>query len=226
MEVRNVAHEDAHEMRQIEVGEQSLDEGKKRFFQLFHLSTFEGCRAAAKKIKKFAKRQTKHIQKYVLIYSLGVLARSPSEMLSWPNSPLLVLLQLVDPSVSVGGEEMITPLHHLASLADPFDYSNLENQVILAKQLIVHGANANAVSSQGFSPLHKACVSFNVTNLDFVELLLKEGADPNAQDEVGQVPLMKTIPAAPGAAEFLLNWPTTDANITSRSGASFLALVR
>jgi hypothetical protein len=31
---------------------------------------------------------------------------------------------------------------------------------------------------------------------------------------------------APGAAKFLLNWPTTDANIVTRSGASFLAKVR
>ena len=37
---------------------------------------------------------------------------------------------------------------------------------------------------------------------------------------------MCTFPDAPGAAKFLLNWPATDANITSRSGASFLAVIR
>jgi hypothetical protein len=37
---------------------------------------------------------------------------------------------------------------------------------------------------------------------------------------------MFTARFAVGAAKFLLNWPTTDANITSRSGASFLAWVR
>jgi hypothetical protein len=37
---------------------------------------------------------------------------------------------------------------------------------------------------------------------------------------------MYTMPDAPGAAKFLLNWPTTDANITIRSGASFLTGVR
>jgi hypothetical protein len=31
---------------------------------------------------------------------------------------------------------------------------------------------------------------------------------------------------APGAAVFLLNWPTTDVNITIQSGVSFLARVR
>ena len=37
---------------------------------------------------------------------------------------------------------------------------------------------------------------------------------------------MYTIKLAPGAAKFLLNWPTTDANITDRSGVSFLASVK
>jgi hypothetical protein len=37
---------------------------------------------------------------------------------------------------------------------------------------------------------------------------------------------MYTIPHAPGAAKFLLNWPTADVNITTRSGESFLARVR
>jgi hypothetical protein len=39
-------------------------------------------------------------------------------------------------------------------------------------------------------------------------------------------PVMQTVPDAPGAARFLLNWPTTDANITERSGESFLVMVR
>jgi hypothetical protein len=62
-----------------------------------------------------------------------------------------------------------------------------------------------------------------VTNLDFVENLLEAGADPNAQDHLGQ---MWTMTDAPGAAKFLLNWPTTDVNITTRSRASFLVNVR
>jgi hypothetical protein len=156
-------------------------------------------------------------------------------MLSWPNSPLLVLLQFVDPNVLSGhehealqeGEKRRTPLHHLADLADPSDYSTHENQLILAKQLIKHGADVNAVTRpKGETPLHNACCGVNVTNLDFVELLLKEGADPNIQEYRGLTPLLYTMLLAPGAAKFLLNWPTTDANITTRSGASFLAGVR
>jgi hypothetical protein len=94
-----------------------------------------------------------------------------------------------------------TPLHRLADLADPSDYSTHENQLILARQLIRHGANVNAVSiPQDRTPsLYNACIGSNVTNLDFVELLLKEGANPNSQDHWGLTPLLCTVPYAPGA---------------------------
>jgi hypothetical protein len=160
---------------------------------------------------------------------LKFLARSDSEMLTWPNSPLLVLLQIVDPNMLFGriNEDKVTPLHLLANVADPFNFSTHENQLILAKQLIEHGANVNAPSSpEGHTPLQYACFKGVVTNLDFVELLLKEGADPNSQDDIGLTPLRCTSKFAPGAAKFLLNWPTTDVNIIDRSGLSFLAGVR
>jgi ankyrin repeat protein len=139
-----------------------------------------------------------------------------------------VLLQFVDPSALFGNEDTsLTPLHRLAYLADPIDYSTHENQLILAKQLIEHGANVNAVSSpDGKTPLHDSCHGNAVTNLDFVEYLLEAGADPNFQDDVGATPLMCTAPDAPGAAKFLLNWPATDVNITTLSGFPFLADVR
>jgi hypothetical protein len=156
-------------------------------------------------------------------------------MLSWPNSPLLVLLQFVDPSVLWGdegvplqeGKTRNTPLHHLADLVGTNDYSIYANQLILGKQLIEHGANGNAVTiPEGRTPLMHTCSGANVTNLDFVKVLLKAGADPNSQDSLGSIPLIYTAPYAPGAATFLLNWPTTDANIITRSGVSFLARVR
>jgi hypothetical protein len=55
-------------------------------------------------------------------------------------------------------EVRFTPLHDLADLADPSDYSTHENQLIIAKQLIEHGANVNAVSiPQNRTPLNYAC---------------------------------------------------------------------
>jgi ankyrin repeat protein len=102
----------------------------------------------------------------------------------------------------------------LAHLLDSIDYYTHKNQLILAKQ---HGKTA----------MHHACFAANVTNLDFIEYLLKDGADPNAQDHLEKTPLMLTPPHAPGAAKFLLNWPNTDVNMLSTcSGLSFLDGVR
>jgi ankyrin repeat protein len=134
------------------------------------------------------------------------------------NSTLLVMLEFVDPNELFGGQEesslSATLLHHLADLADPFDYSTHETQLILVNQLLEPGANVNAVSNSDSMTLHQACFSANATNLDFVDCLLKEGADPNTQNYYGRTPLIFILPDAPGAAKFLLNWPTTDANIT------------
>ena len=99
----------------------------------------------------------------------------------------------------------------------PRDYSTHENQLILAKQLTEHGANVNVETiPESRTPLHIACCGSNVTNLDFIELLLEAGADPNAQDQQGLTPLMWTTKFAPGAAKFLLNWPAMDVNVTWR----------
>jgi hypothetical protein len=219
----------------IEGRRRGLEEDGKHFLKLFEESTLEGSQAAARKMKKISRRLSKFAQKRRIFQILQILARYDSDMLSWPNSPLLVLLHFVDPNVLAGnehaplqeGESRYAMLHLLADLADTIDCFTHENQLILAKQLIKHGANVNAVTSpEGETPLHKACCAFIVTNLDFIELLLKKSADPNAQDHRGVTPLMFTARFAPGAAKFLLNWPATDANLTSRSGASFLAMVR
>jgi hypothetical protein len=214
---------------QFEGGERSLTEHQKEFFKLFQESTFEGSQAAVRKMKKIAKRQTKNNKKGLLFQSIHFLIRSDLKMLSWPNSPLLVMLQFVDPNLQSGNEEeaRLTLLHQLAYMAAPSDYSTHKNQLILAKQLIEHGANVNAVSiPHGRTPLHDSCFSSVVTNLDFVEYLLEAGANPNAQDHSGETPLMCTIPDAPGAAKLLLKWPATDVNISARSGESFMNDVR
>jgi hypothetical protein len=235
--VRNEIHTSKQtEMKDVfEVGQQYLDDDEKRFFKLFKESTKEGSRTAALEMSKIAKRTPAYNQMVLLFQSIRLLVHCDSEMLSWPNSPLLVLLQFVDPSVLSGDDNDAleedhsreTPLHDLADLSDPSDYSTHKNQLILAKQLIEHGANVNAVSiPQGMTPLHNACYAGNVTNLDLVELLLEAGANPNYQDHSGTTPLRRSLPNAPGAAKFLLNWPTTDVNITDRSGDYILSTVR
>jgi hypothetical protein len=222
---------------EFEGQKRQFDEDGKQFFKLFKESTFEGSQAAARKMSKIANRATINNRIFLFFHSFYFLVGSDSKMLSWPNSPLLVLLQFVNPNVlSWAGDDYlplqegqgrVTPLHLLAELADPSDYSTHVNQLILAKQLIEHGANVNAVSiPKGERPSHHACYGDNVTNLDFIELLLKAGADPNAQDHMDRTPLMSTTSDAPGAAKFLLNWPTTDVNITTRSGVSFLTFFR
>jgi hypothetical protein len=215
----------------FEENERRLNDNMKEFFKLFKESTLEGSQAAARKMKKIAARKTKLSQKELLFFSLYLLIHTDSEKLLWPNSPLLVLLQFVDPNMLTGpdhealqeGETRVTLLHLLAFLADPSDDSTHENQLTLGRQLIEHGANINAVNyPDGDTPLHIACFSHTTTNLDFIELLLESGADPNAQDARGLTPLMRTAIYAPGAAKFLLEWPTTDVNIIDRSGTSFL----
>jgi hypothetical protein len=213
--------------------ERSIDEDGKRFFKLFTQSTFEGSQAAARKMKKIVVRETRHSRKALLFHSLFLLILADSEKLLWPNSPLLVLLQFFDPNMLPGNEHgdenRFTLLDHLAFLADTkrSDNSIQENQLKIGRQLIEHGANVNAVTfPNSNTPLHLACDSTTTTNLDFIQLLLENGADPNAQDHLGRTPLMYTLSWAPGAANFMLGCSTTDVNIIDRSGFSFLAKVR
>jgi hypothetical protein len=230
-QIRDEIHtERAEELRKtFERSGRSLPADAKRFFKLFTESTEEESQAAAQKMKKYVKKQPKKYQKFLLFHSLYFLVRSDSEMLLWPNSPLLVLIQCVDANMLYGDEDTtVTPLHHLADLADPWNYQIHERQLILAKQLIEHRADANAKSSpQNVTPLHKACFAGNVTNLEIVELLLKSGADPNVQDYEGKIAMQYAIPHAPSAAKFLLKWHKhTNVTITAESRVAFLASIR
>jgi hypothetical protein len=150
MQVRSVLHEKASAKTEEIFREQEhrLDEDGKRLFKLFTESTFEGSKAAARKMKKIINRLTKQKRKALSTTSLYLLVHANSEKLLWPSSPLLVLLQFFDPNMLT--EARGTLLHLLAYLADPSDYLTHENQVILGRQLIEHGANVNAVCY----PLH------------------------------------------------------------------------
>jgi hypothetical protein len=234
MQVRHPIHMEhlAELAKRFKEEERNLGKDGKQFFKYFTQSTFEGSQAAARKMKKILVRETRHSRKDLLFHSLYLLIRTDSEKLLWPNSPLLLLLQFVDASVLSGSDHdeiRYTPLYQVACLVDPTssDYLTQENQLTLGRQLIEHGANVNTgVYPNEATPLHSACHSSNTTNLDFIELLLENGANPNAHDVFGHTPLLYTTMFAPGAAKFLLEWPTTDMNITNRPGASFLACVR
>jgi hypothetical protein len=233
MQVRTVAHMSRQTALNegFERSKQKLTTRWKDFFERFEKSTFEKSQAMAQSMTNFARTQTKLVKRRMFFHSLQFLVRfSNSKMLSWPNSPLLVMLQFVNPSERLIGDQdqelHATPLLMLADLADPIEYSTHVNQLILAKQLVARGAEVNAVSiPKDETPLHRACFSHNVTNLVFVEYLLGVGANPNAQDHLGHTPLMYTTSNAPGAAKFLLNSSTADAKITSRSGQSFQSAV-
>jgi hypothetical protein len=157
-------------------------------------------------------------------------------VLKLPTSPLKVALQFVDASVIIGpGLNMdddigFTPLHCLVQLSDPSKEHMLENQCILAKQLIKAGANVNARAQRGLhksTPLHEACSSHNCTNLDLIQLLLNHGANPNAKNSEGFTPLHYTMGNAPGAAKFLLMYSDKiDPDILTKDGRYFLAMVR
>jgi hypothetical protein len=115
----------------------------------------------------------------------------------------------------------------LADAADPNDIKIHENQVILGQLLIKRGANVNAATyPNSATPLYNACHSARTTNLDFIQLLLDNGANPNIQNDWGETPLMCTVQMAPSAAKLLIEWPATDVNLTSKSGKCILAMVR
>jgi hypothetical protein len=200
------------------------------FFQFFKESTTrEGSKAAARKMKKLI-RQSNYPLDYFWFCSITLLLRADSKMLLWPSNPFIVLLEFVDPDLlwkEQGDDVRSTMLHWLAEAADPNDIKVQENQVILGRLLIKRGANVNAVTyPHSATPLFNACHSKNTTNLDFIQLLLDNGANPNIQNYLGETPLMCSVQMAPSAAKLLMEWPTTDVNLTSKSGKCSLAMVR
>ena len=64
--------------------------------------------------------------------------------------------------------------------------------------------------------------------LDFIQLLLEKGANPNVQNIDGITPVMSAFPMAPGAATFLLERPTSpdiDIHMINRAGVTLLDMV-
>jgi len=71
----------------------------------------------------------------------------------------------------------VTPLHSAAAA----------RQAAIARVLIAHGANVNAMQADsGFTPLHEAALN---GDLEFARLLIEHGADVNAKMKDGKTPL-------------------------------------
>jgi len=184
------------------------------------------------KMKRIFMKQTKYGKKVFLFRCLGPLCYMKRSHLRLETSPLLLVLKYVDASVLSGPDgdpTGSTALHWVAEMKDPAKKITHKNQVFLARQLLDHGANVNARAGREHmrcTPLFRATHSNVSTNLDLIKLLLDNGADPNAANDLGETPLMCTLGASPGAAKFLLEYSErTDPNRVTKDGRRMLPMV-
>lgn len=87
------------------------------------------------------------------------------------------------------------------------------------KLLLKHGfkKDINKKNKLGWTPLHVACIR----NANIVELLLKNGAEPNIKNNQGIVPLLYACQYTPSVVKTLLKYGT-DPNIQSNNKQSAL----
>jgi hypothetical protein len=169
----------------------SRDEDFTQFIKLFQESEPGGRRAAAREMKQITLRQGEQHMSTWIFFSIFKLVRGNVERLQWSSNPLLVLFECMDPTTSSEDNIHAVSLTWLTELLYLDRHRTNVSQLFLARQLVRHG---------GTMPLHTACGSDVVTNLELVHLLLQGGADPNARNLVGVTPLMCAIKWAHGAA--------------------------
>jgi len=194
----------------------------------------------AKAQKKLLFRKSKYEKKDFMFQTLGILVGwKPSKMLDLPTCPLKIALTFVDPSALSGppppapGNIGLTALHWLAEFSAGNTDRVFRNQCTLGRQLIDAGANVHARAGRdlrGMTALHVACASYNITNIDYIRLLLECGADPNAKNYEVETPLFYTCKGAPGAARVLMDHDDIDLNVRGKrdrgGNVTFLTLVR
>jgi hypothetical protein len=136
------------------------------------------------------------------------------------SSPHLVEILLeFGADANAADKRQRTPLH-MCSVS-----SKVENSERIAKALItIGGANVNARDYYGSTPLHTMTCLDN--SLSFLTLLVGAGADVNAVDNEGRVPLVRTI--AYGQKNLLAFLVERGANVHARDkyGRSVLEVAR
>lgn len=100
------------------------------------------------------------------------------------------LVEVVGIPVDAKDERGLTPLDYLAlprsyieTAQQSDDILNRKEDLEIAKYLIENGADVNARSADGMTPLHY------VNNVEIAKLLVEKGSDPNAEDLFGFKPL-------------------------------------
>lgn len=143
-----------------------------------------------------------------------------------PTSPLKILLQVGVDANAIPENGVYNCLTLLAAQHSEKG-SFKQNQVTIARNLVEAGADVNRSSLRDgaglIAPLYFACFSTHYTNLDFIQLLLENGANPNQQTVDGMTPLLASLEMAVGAAIFVLkfkhaNKVEVDPNVRNNRG--------
>ena len=96
-----------------------------------------------------------------------------------------------------------------------------QGYVAIAELLISHGADVNAVNSQGRTALMEAV---RLGSLDVAALLIKHGANINAKDHYGNTPLMHSVSSNEGRIIELLLTYGADIDIQNNKGETALMI--
>ena len=161
--------------KEIAAGFEDRSPAHRRIWQLFENKSNKSEAAVIREMKKVFLHIPRPERVEFMLALLPKLVCAPTKVIRKPTSPLVVLLDDVDPN-AVSSEQSVTALLYLAECSAG-DLNSMENQVVLGQQLLDAGANVNKrAGAQRLYPLHTALHSENITNLDYIKLLLDHGA--------------------------------------------------
>ncbi len=152
--------------KEIAAGFEDRSPAHRRIWQLFENKSNKSEAAVIREMKKVFLHIPRPERVEFMLALLPKLVCAPTKVIRKPTSPLVVLLDDVDPN-AVSSEQSVTALLYLAECSAG-DLNSMENQVVLGQQLLDAGANVNKrAGAQRLYPLHTALHSENVTNLDY-----------------------------------------------------------